>query len=339
MAFENKKRPFSVVFFIGLLSILYAEVYSGSSPLWFLTPWGWLVTFELYLAHLLFYVNIAIRKQRISLRQLYLLGCLVGLYEGPITKVLWHGYPNSEPASIVVLGFAFIEFLMLVFFWHPIFSFMMPIIVFELLSINYLHSNGFHSWLEETFFFTKPNFTKLFLLFVPFVGSIFLSVNSGFNIGVLLLSGVFNFLALIVLKNSLLKSGYLRGIYSFSLSDRWLKIVFFYLILLYVFMFFFIEYDLVPNDQTLALTALIYILILGLFLSTSQSKEPKLFHPPVLDYNEGIQLSWLVWLILILIFPLIPPVANVFLILTYFLLILMGVVFFLSTVIKVLIVD
>ena len=148
-----------VLLFIGILSVFYAEVNSGSSPTWFANPWGIVIVFSLYLGHLLFYVNIAIRTERVSLSQLYLLGCLVGLYEGPITKVLWHGYP-SQTASLFFLGFAVTEFIMLVFFWHPIFSFMLPVIIYELLSLDYLKKHEMHSWLEQTIFFTSPRLSK-----------------------------------------------------------------------------------------------------------------------------------------------------------------------------------
>ncbi len=56
---------------------------------------------------------------------------LFALYEAPITKVLWAGYIGQQPIASTFLGIASFEFLTLVFFWHPIFSFVLPILILE----------------------------------------------------------------------------------------------------------------------------------------------------------------------------------------------------------------
>ena len=338
---EIKKTPLLVFLFIGLLSIYYAEVYSGSSPIWFIQIWGLIVTFELYLAHLLFYSNIAIKTNRLSLVHLYLLGCLVGLYEGPITKVLWHGYPG-QTAQNFFLGFAIIEFVMLVFFWHPIFSFMTPIIVYELLSISYLHSIGSHSWIEQTFFFTKPRLAKYFFVVIALIGSIFLVVNSQFSITTILLSGIGNFVLLTLISNSLIKSNKFQGVSNIQLSSRWFKIVFSYLVILYVFMFFAINPDFIPGSLTLLITVLVFIFIFFLFFKVPPTTTPKAFTNPPFNYLGAIKNSWLLWLVLIfafsmcyLIFPPITGIIGILLIITYLILIAFGLLVFFTTVFKI----
>lgn len=118
--------------------MFYAEVFSGASQLWFLDLWGLLITFPLYMFHSLFYLNCAFKWKRISILHLYLWGCLFALYEGPLTKVLWYGYLDSEGAMFGVDGIiAIYEFFTLVFFWHPVFSFMLPIFITEIFVFSF----------------------------------------------------------------------------------------------------------------------------------------------------------------------------------------------------------
>jgi hypothetical protein len=77
---------------LGTLSMLFAEVFSGASRMWFLDVGAWILAFPLYLGHALFFLWIALNTGRIKVEQLYLFGVLFGLYESWITKVLWAGY-------------------------------------------------------------------------------------------------------------------------------------------------------------------------------------------------------------------------------------------------------
>jgi hypothetical protein len=128
--------PAKLVFILlaGSLSMFFAEVLSGSSVLWFVSGWAWLVTFWLYLAHFLLFINLALIFKRTSLTALYLWGVLFGLYEAWITKVTWAGYMGSEPGWGKILGFAFPELPLIVFFWHPVFAFILPVLCFEIMT-------------------------------------------------------------------------------------------------------------------------------------------------------------------------------------------------------------
>lgn len=134
----------ALVCLVGLLSMFFAEVCSGSFPLWFVDWWGVLVTFPLYLIHTLFFLNLAFRTGRTSIGQLYLWGVLYGLYESWITKVTFIGYPGS-PAPVLgtVAGIAIFEFCSVVLFWHPVFSFLLPVLVSELLCARMAREKGF----------------------------------------------------------------------------------------------------------------------------------------------------------------------------------------------------
>lgn len=113
--------------------MLFAEIFSGASQLWFINPFGVLYTYPLYMLHTVFFLSIAIKYQKTSIRQLYFFGILFGLYEAVITKVLWQGYMHeSGPALGTFLGVAVIEFPILTFFWHPIFSFILPELTYQI---------------------------------------------------------------------------------------------------------------------------------------------------------------------------------------------------------------
>jgi hypothetical protein len=132
------KKAVSILL-LGVLSMLFAEVFSGASTLWFLDPWGLLLTLPLYLGHALFFFNLALLWEKTSPRQLYFFGMMFGLYEALITKVLWYGYPGSTgPMVGSFFGVAWGEFLTLVLFWHPVMSFLVPVLVYELLSKDVL---------------------------------------------------------------------------------------------------------------------------------------------------------------------------------------------------------
>ena len=134
MIFSGMKKLLSILL-LGALSMLFAEVFSGSSTLWFLDPWGLLVAFPLYLGHAIFLLNLAFLLKKTSPRQLYFFGMLFGLYEALITKVLWFGYPASTgPMVSSFFGIAWGEFLTLVLFWHPVMSFLIPVFVYEMVS-------------------------------------------------------------------------------------------------------------------------------------------------------------------------------------------------------------
>lgn len=255
------------------------------------------------------------------------MGCLIGLYEGPITKVIWSGYPG-QTADHFFYGFAILELIMLVFFWHPIFSFMIPIIVFELLSLNHLQKNSQHSWLEDSFLFTHPKFSKSIFFIVTFIGAVFLTVNAGFNLTIILLSGLGNFLIVFLLKRNLLKKNLLRGIESIRLSDKWFKIVFFYLIILYLVMFIIINPNLIPNSFTLILTGLIYFFILGLYMINPPKTKTKHFSYIEIDFSKRIGNSWILFLIFLLLFMFIPGIISIVLALIYLILLFFGLLLF-----------
>ena len=115
---------------IGLIVLICAEVFSGASlqmGLW--DPWTLLVTYWLYFAHFFLLTTLAVRTGRTSLSSLYLWGVLFGLYESWITKVIWYGYNGDGKFAMGHIGpYGFSEISM-VFIFHPVASFILPLAV------------------------------------------------------------------------------------------------------------------------------------------------------------------------------------------------------------------
>lgn len=115
---------------IGLIVLICAEVFSGASlqiGLWH--PWTWIVTYWLYFAHFFFFTTLAVRTRRTSFWSLYLWGVLYGLYESWITKVIWYGYSGDGTYVMGRIGpYGFGE-LSMVFIFHPVMSFLIPLAV------------------------------------------------------------------------------------------------------------------------------------------------------------------------------------------------------------------
>ena len=115
-------------------------MFSGSSagPKLF-TWWTWCVTLWVYFLHFFLFANLAVRTRRTSLRALYLWGVLYGLYEGPLTKVIWAGFGSDGKFAFAwdgftgqLLGHGLTE-MSVVFLWHPFASFLVPLCVATLL--------------------------------------------------------------------------------------------------------------------------------------------------------------------------------------------------------------
>jgi len=114
---------------VGLIVLICAEVFSGASlriGLWH--PWTVLVTYWLYFAHFFFLTTLAVRTGRTALSSLYLWGVLFGLYESWITKVIWAGYNGDGKALGHIGPYGFSEISM-VFLFHPVASFILPLAV------------------------------------------------------------------------------------------------------------------------------------------------------------------------------------------------------------------
>ncbi|MCD6371971.1 MAG: hypothetical protein J7L37_00210 [Thermococcus sp.] len=128
---EQGMRRYFFWFLLASLSVFFAEVTVASYLYPYFTPWGIISLLPLYGLHTLVLAGIAYRFGRPRFETLYLAGILLGLYEAYITKVVW----NPEWGSFLKIGgVGIFEVLVVVLFWHPFMSFIIPVGVAELLT-------------------------------------------------------------------------------------------------------------------------------------------------------------------------------------------------------------
>jgi len=337
---QNKR--WSLIILIGCLSMFMAEVFAGSSQMWFIDPWSLIVTYWLYLGHLLLFLNLAMRSKRTSIPQLYLWGVLFGLYESWITKVLWFGYPGAEgPAMGLVGGIAILEFFTLVFFWHPILAFVMPILVFE----SFAKSQNSDIELESRIFishlpYLEKNKKKslLFAIFLVLAGSAILSFNTGYNLLIAAIA-ILGSIGLIFLffKISSKKSSNNFSIYSLKLGNKGLSIVIIYLVILYIGFFFFLLPERIPTSIVPFLIIIGFYITIGVMLRISKPiDETKI---EIIDDIETYDSNFFfklfgVLLVLTIIFCLVPIIGLIVAIMIFLSLFVIGPVLFVVFLIK-----
>jgi hypothetical protein len=246
---------------IGLIVLICAEVFSGASVqvgLW--SPWTWLVTYWLYFAHFFLFTSLAVRTGRTSLWSLYLWGVLFGLYESWITKVIWYGYGGDGELVFGAIGpYGFGEISML-FFFHPLLSFILPLAVVCLLCPPLRGLFPDLAW-----FSGKSRGARVFQVWLVITFATILAMNSG-GIVNLCVNWTIALLLLIVLyrlSRPALSSSDRRDIIAFG--NRGLVGLGIYMGLLYAITYFVLNTQGLPSSTIQVLTFLFYIVaILGL---------------------------------------------------------------------------
>jgi len=337
-----REKRWPLILLIGCLSMFMAEVFAGSSQMWFIDVWSLLVTYWLYLGHLLLFLNLAMRTKRTSIPQLYLWGILFALYESWVTKVLWAGYPGSEgPIIPLIGGIAVFEFSTLVFFWHPILAFIMPILVYE----SFALSQDSPLPLEKRLFISHLPYLKksnkkylYFYFFLILIGSSILSFNSGYNVVVAAIA-IAGSIGLIYLffKLSGKKNPNSFSIYSLHLGKKGLSIVFIYIFLLYLITFIFLLPERIPTSILPFLIIIGFYMFIAVLLKISNPSDETSFKE--IDIAETYSSSFFfklfgLFLIITVIFCLIPTIGIIFTIVMFLGIFLLAPLFFIIFIIK-----
>jgi len=307
------------IILIGTLSMLFAEVFSGASQAWFFNAWSLIATFPLYLFHLLFLLWIALNSKKISISQLYLFGIIFALYESWITKVLWTGYivNATKPALGTILGLGISEFPILVFFFHPIMSFIVPILVFEILNKQAVSD---HAKLLEK----NRKKSKLILLFLASIGT-FIANGNQFN----LLSANISLIGTIIIILILLYFTQKTNLEFFKFKKNKFILISAYLLLLYVLMFFYLLPEKIPTTAVSYLSIIIfYIFPISLLIN---SKKENIEYTNLTDKHYTAKDLGFFSIFVVLttnIFCLIPNVAASLLFISYYIIWLLGITIF-----------
>jgi len=325
--------------FIGCLSTFFAEVLSGSAPLWYLDLSGYILILPLYMLHLLLLLNLAMRSKRTSIPQLYLWGIFFALYESWITKVLWFAYPNAQSAQFgLFFGIAWGEFIMLVFFFHPIFSFIIPILVFQLFAIsNQSESDDLKTIIfpSHVKFMIKNKKVAFFIILAILLSVCFIPISLGFNIFAVFLATVGNiiiilflyFLCKVVTKNK----REVFSIYSLRLGKLGLTLVIISIIVLYVFTFFFLLPERLPTTFIPYLIIIcFYLFIISMIIVSKPVNEINIDinnSEKILKIRELI-LCLGIWAFIAIIMCFTPVLASVVGVLTYLTMMVVGCIIF-----------
>ena len=268
---EMKPRVLFARALIGVIVLICAEVFSGASlsaGLWH--PWTVLVTYWLYFAHFFFFTTLAVRTGRTSVASLYLWGVLFGLYESWITKVIWSGYSGDGKLAMGSIGpYGFSEISM-VFFFHPVMSFILP------LTIACLLCPALRALFPDLAWFTGKSkgarivWIYLLVSFVPIM-----AMNSGgaINLAANLAVAILLFLLLLRLARPALTASDARSIVVFGRFGFAGLCV--YLVLLYVVTYVFMRPGGLPSVPVQLFTFVFYALtVSGLLLHRRREPMP-----------------------------------------------------------------
>lgn len=314
------------ILLIGSLSMLFAEIFSGASQAWFISGWGLLLTFPLYLFHVLFFLSIAFKLKRISLPQVYLLGVIFGLYESWITKVLWSGYFDSNgPGLGTILGIGISEFPILVFFWHPIMSFIVPILVFELLTKK-IHISHAHVLTKTT--------KKTILIVISLMSlATFIANGNKFNLLSSNISLVGTLLIILVFYSLARRAD--LGVFNFG--RRGFIALSVYLALLYIMAFLFLLPERIPNTFVPYATILFFYLLTILLFIKSKTIDMELIAADESRYSiRDLLIFAIITIIATNLATILSGISLVILTVSYLILEFVGIILFVYVIYKIL---
>jgi hypothetical protein len=338
MSDEGTKKGTSImaVILFGFLSMIFAEVFSGASPLWFLTTWGWFVTLPLYWAHALLLINLALRFERTSLTQLYLWGIIFGLYEGWITKVIWAGYMGDVPAFGTFLGFAVGEFFVIALFWHAVFSFIIPIMIFQIMAVATHGNEAVEVHSSHLKVIAKNIRNRVLLWIIIIAGSLFMVLGLGADVFAVAVAAGVNF-AYILLLSYLTISLSKRplSLESLRVGNRGLSIIIVYLIALYAVTFVTLLPERIPSLGTILLTIAFYIVVLTMLFLTPRDTRKTVELPYGIISYEQVIMALVTFLMLSVSLALIPILTYIVGTLFYLLMVLIGPILFFLAIVQV----
>ncbi|MBU7018380.1 MAG: hypothetical protein HXS44_12795 [Theionarchaea archaeon] len=305
-------------FLIGCLSMLYAELFSGASRLWFVDFWSLIVVFPLYMVHVLFFFNLALLTRRTSPLHLYIWGMLFALYESWVTQVLWVGYSAQEPLVRTFLGIGIGEFLALVLFWHPLLSFILPIFVFELLVLSVQSEEPLNQRVLPTHvpFLVKTKFNRRYLLSFYVIGSIFIAANYQGNLFLVVtaLGGTYGLIYILYR----LARKHQFSVYSLRVTNKGLMLMVTYILLLYVVMVVGLGYfqGRIPGALPVITTFILYGVFGWLVMYSKPAAESVEIPPHIVahrialsDYKRLVYLNLILASALCIVYYFIPSLV------------------------------
>ena len=254
------KKAISILL-IWILSVFFAEFYSWASANWIYSPVAYFIVIPLYLSHLIFLLWIAYKYKKISISQLYFLWAIFWLYEAWVTKVLWSWYMHeSWPGMWTFLWLSIPEFPVLVFFYHPIMSFILPILIYQIFT--------WKAFIEHSKILEKSK-KKNYIIYTFII--IIASFIANWNWFEILKSNI-NYLWWLFAVILLYKLNKKKDILNIILSKKWLWINIIYLFILYIFTFIVFLPERIPTTIIPYISIILsYIFFVYIFKKTNES--------------------------------------------------------------------
>lgn len=151
------------------------------------------------------------------------------------------------PGLGTAFGLASAEFSVLVFFWHPLMSFIVPILVFQLLTGK--------AFSIHTGFFRKTRRSQFIIVLFILLFSNFVANGNAFN----LVSANFSVIGTLALVYLMARASRNSDIMSLHFKKKYLLLIFIYLFALYTATFFSFLPERIPT------TALLYISVVAFY--------------------------------------------------------------------------
>jgi len=338
MSEEGAKKGSSILAIIlfVFLVMVFGEVFRGTSPLWFLGIGGWFLLVPLYCTHALLLINLALRYERTSLTQLYLWGVVFGLYETWITKLTWAGNVESGPAFGTFLGFSTGDFFVSTLFWHPVFSFIIPILVFQIVvqATNRGEAGELHT--SHLKFISRNTRNRILMGIVVVVGALFMTWGLGADPLAVIVAGGINF-AFIFLLSYLTASLSRRplDLDSLRLGNRGLSIVGVYLVMLYSVTFLTLSPERIPSIGTILLTIVFYIIVLTMLFLTPRDTRKTIELPMGIISFEQLTWALVTFLMLSITLAMVAIVTLIAGTLLYLMMLFVGPILFFLAIVQV----
>ena len=293
----SKKLKFFFWIILGAFSVFFAEVISCSDMLPFFHAWGLLMIFPLYTLHTLVFSYIVFNYGKPRLYTLFIAGTIFGMYEAYITKVLWNP-PWGEP-FLSLAGIAVITTIVLVLFWHPFMSFIIPLFVCEnILTKSGEIANGLPNRIKQLFNSKKKSYISIISLTLLF--GIVESGNSPFPM-YSLLSGLSTTAVLVLLvylwRNK--TKGKKYDIQTLLPNKREFLVLLSLLIVMYVFTGMYLRPEALPG---LFPQLIIWLMYIGLFILLAFSLRKSREMTASEAINSPIKFSFKLFVILSLLF-------------------------------------
>lgn len=282
MNIPSNKIRYAFWLILGAASAAFAEVPTGSDIFIFSHPAGILITYPLYMLHVLVLGRLVFVYGKGNFASLYVAGMLIGMSEAYITKVLWNPWWGQPLFSLG--GVAGPEFIVLVLGVHPLLAMILPVVLCELFLTS--SANSFYSLPVSIRVRLK---TDRRLWFAAAAAAGWMQGSNTASPGKALVSGIFMtaFFSLTLLVWKKIAKGQRPALVELLPNEREWNILAAALAVFYVVMTFAARPEAIPGMGPQAVVWVIYAGLISLFLRSFRMTRPSADPFPTPARSDG----------------------------------------------------